>query len=195
MSSGKAQVTRNAILDAARALFEVDGYHSVGMEAVARKAGVSRQAVYLHFASKADLVQALHVRINELDVAPVMAKVWAKRSARSALDAFVGASADAIPRIIGIADALAPPARTDPDLEATWEAPREGRYADCWRIGEWLERDGALAPGVSVRDAADLLWMMVSMPSYASLVLQRGWKPERWIRWVRAVLHRELLAS
>lgn len=194
MSRGRAEETRDAILDAARSLFEVDGYHSVGLETVAGKAGVSRQAIYLHFSSKADLVRALHQRINVQDVAPAMARVWAKRTARAGLDAFVAASAEAIPRIIGIADALAPP-RKDPDLDATWEAPREGRFADCLRMGEWLERDGVLAPGVTARDAADVLWMMASMPSYASLVIQRGWSPQRWTRWVRAALQGALLRA
>lgn len=194
MSSARSGETRAAILDAARVLFEADGYHSVGLEAVARMAGVSRQAIYLHFSSKADLVTALHQRINEQDVAPAMARVWSRRSARTGLDAFVAASAEAIPRILNIADALAPP-RQDDDLTETWEAPREGRYADCLRMGEWLERDGVLAAGVTARDAADVLWMMVSMPSYALLVVQRGWTPQRWTRWVRNALHHALLAA
>lgn len=194
MSSTRAGETRAAILDAARVLFEADGYHSVGLETVARLAGVSRQAIYLHFSSKADLVAALHQRINEQDVAPAMARVWSSRSARSGLDAFVAASAEAIPRILNIADALAPP-RQDTDLTATWEPPLEGRYADCLRMGEWLARDGVLAAGVTARDAADVLWMMASMPSYALLVVQRGWTPQRWTRWVRTALHRDLLAA
>ena len=59
MSSRVAADTRTTILDAARALFEAEPYTSVGMEAVAKRAGVSRQAIYLHFASKADLLTAL----------------------------------------------------------------------------------------------------------------------------------------
>lgn len=193
MSSSRAEGTRNAILDAARALFEVDG-HSVGLETVARKAGVSRQAIYLHFSSRADLVRALHLRVNEQDVAPAMARVWARRTARAGLDDFVAASAEVIPCIIGIADALAPSPK-DPDLEATGEAPKESRYVDCLRMGDWLERDGVLASGVTSRDAADVLCMMVSIPSYEILVVDRGWSPQRWTRWVRAVLHRALLSS
>jgi hypothetical protein len=42
VSSRKSGETRAAVLDAARQLFEVGGYHAVGLEAVARKAGVSR---------------------------------------------------------------------------------------------------------------------------------------------------------
>ena len=195
MSSARAEGTREAILDAARSLFEVDGYHSVGLEAVARKAGVSRQAIYLHFASKADLVRALHDRINTQDVLPAMRRVWARRTAAAALDAFVSASAEAIPRILAIAGALAPAPQPDPDLESTWEAPKEGRYADCLRMGTWLERDGVLAAAVSAADVADALWMMTSMRSYEALVVQRGWSPERWTRWIRKALHRMLLAT
>ncbi|MGH9282424.1 MAG: hypothetical protein ACRD0S_05755, partial [Acidimicrobiales bacterium] len=46
------------------------------------------------------------------------------------------------PRIVGIAGALEPPAQSDPDLEDTWEAPKEGRCADCLRMGEWLQGGG-----------------------------------------------------
>jgi AcrR family transcriptional regulator len=193
MSSSRADETREAILDAARALFEADG-HSVGLETVARKAGVSRQAIYLHFSSRADLVRTLHERVNAQDVAPAMARVWARRTAQAGLDAFVLASAEVIPIIRGIADALAP-SRAEPDLEATGEALRESRYADCLRMGEWLERDGALAAGVTAQDAADVLCMMVSIPSYEILVVDRGWSPQHWTRWVRATLHHALLSS
>ena len=70
MSSSRASKTRAAILDAARTLFEEHGYFGVGLETVAGKAGISRQAIYLHFASKADLLRALHERVNAQDVAP-----------------------------------------------------------------------------------------------------------------------------
>src|SRR4029077_1366621 len=126
MSSRDAATTRIEILDAARALFEVDGYFAVGLDAVAKKAGVSRQAIYLHFASKADLLRALHERINELDVAPAMERVWRAPTASAALDVWVDASADAIPRFIGIFNALATPPRVNPKAEAPWPARPEG---------------------------------------------------------------------
>jgi AcrR family transcriptional regulator len=47
---------RAAILDAARRLLEERGYHGIGLDAIGREAGVSRQAVYLHFRSKAGLL-------------------------------------------------------------------------------------------------------------------------------------------
>lgn len=75
MSSKRATNTRAAILDAARALFEENGYFAVGLEAVATKAGISRQAIYLHFASKADLMKSLIARadviLTEVDDPPL----------------------------------------------------------------------------------------------------------------------------
>jgi len=194
MSSRVAADTRTAILDAARALFEAEPYTSVGMEAVAKRAGVSRQAIYLHFASKADLLTALHRRINELDVEPAMRKVWKCPDALRGLDVFVSSSAQATPKILGIFNALSAAARVEPVAEATFEPPREGRYADCERMARWLGDDGVLADGVSVQEAADVLFTIVSIPAYEMFVLTRGWSPRRWTTWTRRTLQTRLLA-
>ena len=137
MSSRSATETRTAILDAARALFEAEPYSAVGMEAVAKKAGVSRQAIYLHFASKADLLTALHRRINELDVEPVMRKVWKCPDAVRGLDAFVGSSAQAIPKFMGLFDALSSAARVETVAQETMVPPGRAAppIASAWRGG------------------------------------------------------------
>src|SRR4051794_17864585 len=121
-SSRQGRDTRTAILDAARALFETQGYFATGLEGVAKKAGFSRQAIYLHFSSKAELLRALHERVNEQDVEPAMRKVWNAPDADKALDVWVQASAEAIPKIIGIANALSTARQFDRDVETTWEA-------------------------------------------------------------------------
>ncbi|HXP76368.1 MAG TPA: TetR/AcrR family transcriptional regulator [Stellaceae bacterium] len=50
--------TRRRLLAAADALFYGDGIRSVGVDAVAQKAGVTKRTLYYHFASKDDLVAA-----------------------------------------------------------------------------------------------------------------------------------------
>lgn len=52
-------LTRVAILDAARQLFESEAYHGVTVEAIATRAGVSRAAFYLHFANKREVLDEL----------------------------------------------------------------------------------------------------------------------------------------
>jgi TetR/AcrR family fatty acid metabolism transcriptional regulator len=51
--------TRGRILEAARQAFASSGYHRTLVDDVAREAGVSKGAVYVHFPSKEDLFLAL----------------------------------------------------------------------------------------------------------------------------------------
>ncbi len=54
MSSENSE-TRDRILDAAWTLLEEKAGSGVRMSDIARQAGISRQAVYLHFASRTEL--------------------------------------------------------------------------------------------------------------------------------------------
>ena len=51
--------TRGALLGAARELFAEKGFASTGREEIAERAGVTRGALYHHFASKTDLAAAV----------------------------------------------------------------------------------------------------------------------------------------
>ena len=62
--------TRDAILDAALAVFERDGVRASRMEDVAAEAGVSRQSVYYHYRSREEVLAALIDRgLDELSAA------------------------------------------------------------------------------------------------------------------------------
>jgi AcrR family transcriptional regulator len=50
---------RATLLDAARDVFGREGYHAASMDAVARRAGVTKPTLYDHFPSKRDLYLAL----------------------------------------------------------------------------------------------------------------------------------------
>ncbi|MEM6901738.1 MAG: helix-turn-helix domain-containing protein [Pseudomonadota bacterium] len=56
---------RDDILVAAEALFDANGFHAVGVDAVIAKAGVSPRTLYRHFASKTALVEAVLVSRDE----------------------------------------------------------------------------------------------------------------------------------
>ncbi len=185
--------THAAILDAARELFETSGYHAVGLEAVAAKAGVSRQAIYLHFDSKAALLQALHERINEVDVVPVMNKVWEAPDALSGLAAFAEATTASASKIVGIYTALDAAGRTDPEVAASMRLGARRRYADCMRIATWLDEEGLLASAVTRRHAADVIWAIANIPTYVLLIEDRRWSHARWTVWVTESLRTALL--
>lgn len=183
MSSARAQATREAILDATRRLLERDGYHAVGLAAVAREAGVSRQAIYLHFASKAKLVEELVVALNEKYVVPEFQRrrVWESASGLEALDAWVEVSAVTSPPILAVANALDVARRSDPEALAAWQRPMRNRYVGCLRIARWLEQDGTLARGWNPADAARFLWSATSIRVFEDLT-SHGWSRSRYTR-------------
>ena len=59
----EAQETRNAILDAAELVFQEHGVSRTSLAEIAAAAGVTRGAIYWHFANKADLFDAMVQRV------------------------------------------------------------------------------------------------------------------------------------
>ncbi len=64
-SRAQAAATRERILSTARSLVDQHGMGAVGLETVAREAGVTRGAVYHHFGSRHGMVVAVHARVQE----------------------------------------------------------------------------------------------------------------------------------
>jgi AcrR family transcriptional regulator len=197
MSSTGRRDTRIAILEAARAVFEEQGYFGAALEVVAKKAGVSRQAIYLHFASKADLLTELHLHIYETDVAPALERhpVWTQPTALEALDALVAVDAEVASKVWKIHEALVVARRHHPEVDETLRPREEERYQELVRLGRWLKKDGELPPKMRVATFADLLWGLGSLGTFQNLVIERGWSTDRWTRWVRNTIRAQLVAA
>ena len=55
-------------------------------------------------------------------------------------------------------------------------------------IGRAVEDDGILRPGISTTEARDVLWTYNSAELFQLLVLERGWSPKRYGRWIAEAL-------
>lgn len=88
-----AASTRERILDVALELFTEKGFDGTSLREVAENLGVTKAALYYHFASKDDILMALHMRLHELGKdalrrmteEPVSLELW-----RQLLDQMVG---------------------------------------------------------------------------------------------------------
>ena len=81
-----AASTRERILNVALDLFSDKGYDGTSLREIAERLGVTKAALYYHFASKEDILMALHMRLHEfgkdamaqLGDEPVTIERWAE---------------------------------------------------------------------------------------------------------------------
>lgn len=187
--------TRARILDAAWRLIEERGV-GVTMTDVAKAAGLSRQAVYLHFASRSGLLVGLVEHMDrELGLGDLVQPVWTARSGREALEHMIAVHARYHERIIGVARLLDAARQRDPDVAVAWEDRMSRRRTAHRRIVQRIADDGHLAPGWDV-EAASLLFYAVTLPRvWDELVTALGWSPEQYRAHLTRLLTRALLAE
>lgn len=80
----RRDAARAEILDAARALLFDSGSHALTIEAVARRAGISKPSVYYYFRDKEQLLETIILATLEADVAACLTAVRATTSGADA---------------------------------------------------------------------------------------------------------------
>jgi AcrR family transcriptional regulator len=177
------------ILDASLALITRRGDARVTMAQIAAAARVSRQAVYLHFKDRADLMVALARHLDEtLGLPAEIQRIVAAPSGVAMIDAQVSLQARRNPALWAVARAVDAVRRTDAAAERAWQDRLGHRLDGCRRIVARLESEDNLRPGLDPPVAADLLWTMTSLRMWEDLVLERKWSPQKYRREVARLL-------
>ena len=195
MSRTKSEVTRERLLDVATRLLIERGYHQVGMDEIAREAGISRQAVYQgHFSSKAELLLALVRRVDELaDIPRRAGRVRQARNGVEALEIAVEVVMSIERDIHDLARVFEAARTEDPAFEAAWQDEMRRRRGFAQAVVRRLDEEGRLADGWTAEEAADFLWATTSTWTYQALVVERGWSEERLVEQLKRVLRGALV--
>jgi len=191
--SSENSTTRTRILDAAWKLLETGG-SKVRMSDIAKAAGVSRQAVYLHFPSRAELLIATTRHIDA--VKDVDARLVASRAATSGLerlDHYIDAWCGYIPEIYGVGRALMAMQDSDDDARDAWTNRMNAVHHGCVAVVTMLCEERKLRPDLSVSRAADLLAMLLSVRGWEQLVEDRGWSQTDYVDEMKALARRALV--
>jgi AcrR family transcriptional regulator len=196
----QAAATRAAILDAARRLFVDRGYAATTMAAIAAEAGVALKTVYVAFDGKAALLRELWhllLRGDQEDV-PMPEHPWyrqmlAEPDPGRRLRLMARTSRAVKERAAPLLEAIRGAAPSDPEIAALWERIGTEFHAVHVPLLEGLEADGALRPGLGASAGADVLWTLNHPSVWQLLVVERGWSPARYERWLGDAACSELL--
>ena len=174
--------TRTRILQSALTLLESGGGNGVRMADIAKQAGISRQAVYLHFPTRAELLITTTLYVDEIKaIDDRLAKSRAAASGIARLDAYIDAWGNYIPEIYGILKALLAMKDSDDAAAAAWDGRMQAMREGCAAAIKALKDDGKLAAGLKPDQATDLLWTLLSVRNWEQLTIDCGWPQKRYI--------------
>ncbi|GHA18742.1 hypothetical protein GCM10007989_12570 [Devosia pacifica] len=186
--------TKKKILEAAWQLLEAGGGAGVRMSDIAKAAGISRQAVYLHYPNRADLLMATTRYLDEVkNVDMRLAASRAATSGRERLDAFIEAWGNYIPEIYGVGKALMAMQDSDDEARRAWDDRMRAVRDGCAAAVSAIKADGDLADGLTSDNGTDLLWMLLSVRNWEHLRHQCGWSQKDYISGITALARNALL--
>ncbi len=192
--SSKTSETRNRILKASWKLLEANQGSGVRMTDIAKQAGITRQALYLHFRTRSALLIATTRYLDA--VKGIDERLIASRTAATGierLDAFIEAWGNYIPAIYGIAKALLAVKDTDEAAARAWDDRMQSVRQGCDAAIRALSDDGNLSPDHSMRQATDILWTMLSVRNWEQLTIECGWSQEKFIVTLKKLARRILV--
>jgi AcrR family transcriptional regulator len=189
--SSEAIETRTRILEATVRMLEERGGRGVRMGDIATAAGISRQAVYLHFASRAELLVAATRYLDEvLDVDRRLAPSRAANTGVERLALYIECWGHYMPDIYGVAKALLLAQDTDDAAAAAWKDRMLAMRDGCRAAIEALHADGTLAPEWMPRAATDALWTMLSVQNWENLTVECGWSTRQYVNRMKILANR-----
>lgn len=185
MSSENTE-TRSRILESTVRMLEEHGGRGVRMGDIAKASGISRQAIYLHFASRTDLLVAATRYLDEiLDVDKRLAPSRAATSGSERLALYIDCWGNYIPEIYGVGKALMLARDTDEAAAAAWNDRMAAMRDGCRAAIDALHADEMLAPEWTRAKATDALWAMLLVPQWEALTIECGWSTKQYVGWMK----------
>ena len=187
----QAASTRLEILEAARRLFERDGYAATTMATIAAEARVALKTVYVAFETKSGVLRALWnltLRGEDGEDGPVSERPWYREvleepDPERQLRLNARNSREGKVRVAALAEVIRSAAPIDPDIDALWARIGTDYHANQQTIVDSLNEKGALRPNLDVERAADILWALNHPNVWRLLVCDRGWTPDQYEQW------------
>jgi AcrR family transcriptional regulator len=190
--------TQEAIVDAARQRFLADGYADTTVASIARDASVSVETIYKAFAGKPGLVRAIWQR-GLGGRGPIPAPVRSDEMSATLTDPaeiirrWGRLSTEVAPEVAPILLLVRAAAETDPAMADLLAEARQQAWDRMRHNAQRLAAAGGIRDGISIDEAADVMWAVTSQEMYELLVIRRHWSVERFGTFVSDTLAAALL--
>jgi AcrR family transcriptional regulator len=179
-TNARSRRTRAALLSSAREILEERGFEALTMTAVAERAGVTRRAAYLHFATRAELIGALFDFVAHTEgLQESLRRVWEAPDAVSALDEWAAHLARYHVRLLAVDRAVERVRHVDADAAGHRKRVVAEKLSNCRRLVSRLEQEGRLAHSWTEDTASDMLFSLISSDMIEALTLDRRWSRRR----------------
>ncbi len=192
--SSEISKTRKKILDSASRLLLDGKGKDVRMADIAKASGVSRQAVYLHFASRTDLMIATVRYLDSLyGLDERLRRFREAVTGLEILDAFIEFWGNYLPQIYGVAKALMDARGSDKAAAAAWNDRMTSIRNGCRRTIETIEHEGLISSEWTKDEAVDLFWTLMSVENWERLTAECGWPIEKYVERMQTVVRSVLI--
>ena len=187
--SSKEKDTRTRILQTTWELLESNPGHSLKMSEIATASGVSRQALYLHFDSRTELLIATTQYVDEVKgLDQRLQKLQLAKSGEEMLLTSIQIWGNYIPEIYSVSKALMVSKENDEAAAAAWKDIMGCLHDVCEQVIQTLDKENKLTPNLSQQSATDFFWTMISIQNWEQLTLECGWNQQQYISNVTAAL-------
>jgi AcrR family transcriptional regulator len=200
LRQGRSAVTRQRIVDAARSLILERGYRATTIAAIASEAGVNSDSVYELVGRKSMLLRELIEQAlsgtNHAVVAEDRVHVKALRAEADPakkLAIYARAVCETHTRLAPLFLALRDASSTETEAHEVWQQISERRATNMRKLAKELKDAGGLRAGLSIDEAADIIWATNSAELFVLLTIERGWSVKRFERWLSDTWCRLLL--
>lgn len=200
----QAAGTRRDILNAARRLFEENGYASTTLAAIATEAGVAVETIYRSFDGKSgvleEVIRAAVAGGTERAQTPVVERpairaVIEEPDARKKIALHSATQPGIHARSGPLLRALREAAAVDNDLQEAYERLERQRLNGMNQYAGDLIATGQTRQDLSQDDIRDVIWTLTSIDVHDRLVHQRQWSPDEYVEWLTDTITRLFLRS